>query len=66
MQNFRRNIVPALCIALSALISYWSVNLGIDRSLAGKDAMIWLHALLFLVAIGLVLAAILFRAKFGK
>lgn len=63
MQKLKQNLIPALCILLSVTISYWSVNIGIERSLAGKEALVWLHVLLFLVAVGLVLAAILFRAR---
>lgn len=63
MRKFAKNSIPTVCIVASLLITYWSVNVGMDRSLAGKPALIWLHVIAFIAAVGLVLAAIILKTK---
>lgn len=61
-----RNILSLACIVTSLLTTYWSVNLGIDRALADKPALVWLHIAAFFVAVGLVLMGVVLNLKNKK
>lgn len=52
-----------LCLLLSGVITYISFQVGADRGYSGQPALIWLHAILFVLATALVIAAIVFKSK---
>ena len=64
--NIKSNLLFALFIVLSVLLTRWSINFGMDRAMTGKETLIWLHVIAFFVSIGLVLLAIILKTKFKE
>ncbi len=50
-------------LAMSGAITYVSIQVGMDRAYSGQPALVWLHALLFLMAVALVVVAIIYKSK---
>lgn len=51
------------CLLVSGAVTYLSFQIGADRGYSGQSALLWLHVLLFLVAIGFVVLAIILKSK---
>ena len=64
--KIKSNLVFAVFIGISFLITMWSINFGINRSYSGEDTILWLHVVAFVVATVCVLLAIIFKLKLGK
>lgn len=52
-----------LCLLLSAVVTYISFKMGADRGYSGQPILIWIHAVLFVLAAVLVIVAIVFKSK---
>ena len=63
--KIKSNLVFAVFIAISFLITMWSINFGMNRSYSGEDPILWLHVVAFVVATVCVLLAIIFKLKLG-
>lgn len=62
MEKQKARILYWLCIVASCATTYISYNYAANLAYSGKSAAAWVGAVGFLVAVGLVLAAIAFRA----
>lgn len=51
------------CLIISIAVTYVSFQIGADRGYSGQSALLWLHSLLFVVALGFVVLAIFFKSK---
>lgn len=59
-------IVHYLLLVLALYLTYKSVGSGYVRAMNGQDALVWLHVLIFFVAIFLVILAIVIKSKYTK
>jgi hypothetical protein len=55
--------IATACIVVSIGVIVGSYQIGLERVMAGQDALVWLHVGAFLVALSLVVVAIVATAK---
>ena len=63
--KIKSNLVFAVFIGISFLITMWSINFGMNRSYSGEDPILWLHVVAFVATAVCVLLAIFFKLKLG-
>ena len=61
--KIKSNLVFAVFIVISFLITMWSINFGMNRSYSGEDTILWLHVVAFVATAVCVLLAIFFKLK---
>jgi hypothetical protein len=60
------NLIFASLLALSVIVSGKTLDYGMSLAYSGKEFPIWIGGVGFLLEVGLVLAAIIVKAKYGK
>ena len=63
MDKRKASILYWVCIVASCLITYASYNYAANLAFSGRSPLVWLSTIGFLGAVGLVLIAIVLRAR---
>lgn len=60
------NTLFGLCLALSVFMTYKSIDYASSLAYSGKQPILWVNIIAFMVSTGLVIVGILIRMKVKK